>query len=116
MKHVREIVFFGPYFSSFYGQQTEKARRKIDYVLSLVGDVEKVPEKFLKHLEGTEGLYEIRIRAGNDAHRFFCFFDERRLLILLNGFQKNSGKTPSAEISRAKRLRKEYLANKPQEA
>jgi phage-related protein len=112
---VRRILFFGPYFHGFYDLQTEQARRKIDYVLSLVAGVEKVPEKFLKHLEGTKGLYEIRIKAGKEALRIFCVFEEGGSLIVLNAFKKKSNKTPSVEISQAQRLRKEYFAGQRQE-
>jgi phage-related protein len=67
-----------------------------------------VPEKFFKHLEGTGGLYEIKIKVGTDIYRIFCFFDHGNLIILLNGFQKKSDKTPKNEIEKAKRLKKKY--------
>jgi len=71
-----------------------------------------VPEKFFKYLEGTDGLYEIRIKSGSDIYRIFCFFDEGNLIVLLNGFQKKSSKTPGNEIDKAKRLRKNYYEDK----
>jgi phage-related protein len=71
-----------------------------------------VPEKFLKHLTGTDGLYEIRVKLGNNIFRIFCFFDEGNLIILLNGFQKKSMKTPKNEIRRAELVKKEYYENK----
>lgn len=67
-----------------------------------------VPEKFFKHLEGTGGLYEIKIKVGTDIYRIFCFFDHGNLIILLNGFQKKSDKTPKNEIEKANRLKKKY--------
>ncbi len=67
-----------------------------------------VPEKYFKHLEGTDGLYEIRVKVGRDIYRIFCFFDKGQLVILLNGFQKKSEKTPRQEIERAERLKKQY--------
>jgi phage-related protein len=74
--------------------------------------LDRVPEKFLKHLTGTEGLYEIRVEHGSNIYRIFCFFDEGQLVILLNGFQKKSQKTPAKEIDKAERLKKEYLEDK----
>ena len=38
--------------------------------------------------------------------------DEGNLVILFNGFQKKTQKTPLGEIERAKRLMHEYFANK----
>ena len=67
-----------------------------------------VPEKYFKHLEGTDGLYEIRVKVGSDIYRIFCFFDKGQLVILLNGFQKKSEKTPRQEIERSERLKKQY--------
>ncbi len=57
-------------------------------------------------------LYEIRIGLGNNIFRIFCFFDEGNLIILLNGFQKKSQKTPSREIKKAEKLKDEYYENK----
>ena len=74
--------------------------------------IDKVPEIYLKHLEGTEQLYEIRVQSGSDIFRIFCFFDEGKLVILLNGFQKKSQKTPIVEIEKALSLMKEYYHEK----
>ncbi len=71
-----------------------------------------IPERFFKHLEGTDGLYELRVKVGSDIYRIFCFFDEGNLIVLLHGFQKKSEKTPRNEIERAERLRKEYYNEK----
>lgn len=38
--------------------------------------------------------------------------DNRQLVILLNGFQKKSDKTPREEIRRAVELMKEYYQNR----
>ncbi len=63
-------------------------------------------------MEGTDGLYEIRVSSGNNIFRIFCFFDEGQLVILLNGFQKKTQKTPKPEIERAKKLKKQYYEDK----
>ena len=71
-----------------------------------------VPEKFFKHLKGTTGLFEIRIKSGSDIFRILCFFDEENLIILLNGFQKKTEKTPKNEIEKAERLKKKCYEEK----
>ena len=71
-----------------------------------------VPEKFFKHLDGTEGLFEIRIKVSSDIFRIFCFFDDGNLVILLNGFQKKTDKTPKNEIEKAERLKQQYYEDK----
>lgn len=84
----RKVIFFENYFIDFYQNQDQKVKGKIQYVLEMIKQVERVPEKFLKHLTGTNGLYEIRIEHQSNIYRIFCCFDERKLVILFNGFQK----------------------------
>jgi phage-related protein len=67
-----------------------------------------VPEEYLKHMEGTDGLYEIRVQIGSDIFRIFCFFDEGKLIVLANGFQKKTQKTPKSEIVKANKIKREY--------
>ena len=100
------------YFWDFYEEQNKDVQRKIDWVVKLIEEVRMVPEKYFKHIESTDGLYEIRVQAGGDIYRIFSFFDEGNLIILLNGFQKKSERTPKGEIDRAERLRKEYYNEK----
>jgi hypothetical protein len=64
MNQVRQIVYYKHYFDEFFNQQTEKVKGKIDEVLFLISVVERVPKKFLDHMSGTTGLYEIRIELG----------------------------------------------------
>lgn len=99
----------------FYNNQKQEVQDKIDYVIELVRTLQFIPERFFKHLEGTDGIYEIRVKVGSDIYRIFCFFDEGRLIILLNGFQKKKDKTPRQEIARAERLKKEYYESKNKE-
>lgn len=88
MNKVREIIFYKTYFENFFNQQTEKVKNKIDEVLFTITIIDRVPKKFLQHLEGTDGLYEVRIELGSNVFRIFCCFDEGRLIVLFNGFQK----------------------------
>jgi phage-related protein len=83
-----------------------KVQEKIDQVLFMIGHSERVPEKFLKHVEGVAGLYEIRVLRSHIACRIFCFFKVGGELVLLNGFIKKSAKTPSPALHRAIRLMK----------
>jgi len=109
---IRSLKIYGDEFWTFYNKQSPKIQDRIVWTFRLIRDVPVVPEKYLKHLTGTTGLYEIRVSAGSDIFRIFCFFDEGRLVIVLNGFQKKTQKTPPNEIERAERLRKQYYANK----
>ena len=74
----------------------------------VIETVEKIPTEYFKHMEGTDGLYEIRVQFGNDIFRIFCFFDEGKLVVLTNGFQKKTQKTPKKEIEKALKIKEEY--------
>ena len=78
----------------------------------MVKVLDRVPVRILRFIEGTDGLYEIRIEVGNNIFRVFCCFDEGALVILFNGFQKKTQKTPGKEIDKALRLMKEYFNEK----
>jgi len=111
-EYIRNVYVYGTDFWDFYNKQDKKVQDKIDWVIGLIRTIELIPEKYLKHITGTDGLNEIRIGLGNNIFRIFCFFDEGNLIILLNGFQKKSQKTPRSEINKAEKLKDEYYENK----
>ena len=102
----REIIFYQSHFTDFYQKQDEKVKSKIKYTLDLIRQVERVPEKFLKHMIGYNGLYEIRVEQGSNIYRIFCCFDNDRLVVLFNAFQKKTQKTPRQESDKAVRLKR----------
>ena len=105
----RQIIFYGDYFTDFYQELDLKVKEKIKHVLELVKQVDRVPEKFLSPMTGSAGLFEIRIEYQSNIYRIFCCFDEGKLVVLFNGFQKKTQKTPKKEIERAMKLKKEYF-------
>lgn len=109
---MRTTYVYGNEFWDFYNAQRSEVQNKIDWVIGLVRSLRMIPEKFFKHIEGTEGLFEIRIKVGSDIFRIFCFFDEGNLVILLNGIQKKTDKTPKNEIEKAERLKHQYYEDK----
>lgn len=109
---VRSLKVYGDDFGEFYNKQTQKVKERILWTIRLIRDIQRVPEQYLKHLEGTDGLYEIRVSSGNNIFRIFCFFDEGQLVILLNAFQKKTQKTPTDELERARKLKKQYYDDK----
>ena len=107
-----EILFYENHFLDFYAPLQDKVKMKIKYVLELIKQVEKVPVKFLSPMTGYEGLYEVRVEYESNIYRIFCCFDKGRLIVLFNGFQKKTQKTPKKEIEKAMRLKQEYFATK----
>jgi len=108
----RTILFFKNYFQEFFERQNAKVKAKIIWTFDLIEELARVPETYLKHIEGTEGIFEIRVQVASDIFRIFCFFDKGQLVVLANGFQKKTQKTPKGEIEMAVRIKKEYESQK----
>jgi phage-related protein len=109
---VREVVFYGEHFRDFYHGLDKKTKLKVDWTINLLETVEHVPEKYFKHLSGTDGLYEIRVEFESNIYRIFSFFDAGKLIIAINGFQKKRNKTPKSEIEKAHKIKKQYFNEK----
>ena len=108
----REVITYKDYFEEFFKKQSRKVQDKMIKVLDILETVERVPITYLKYVEGTNGLFEIRVQLGSDIFRIFCCFDGNKLVVLFSGFQKKTQKTPSKEINRALRIMNEYYNDK----
>ena len=109
---VRQVIAYEHHFEDFLREQTTKAQDKIFKVIEAIETIERVPSHFFKQISGEKGLYESRIQLGNNIWRVFCFFDNDRLVILINGFQKKTDKKPKKEIEKASSLMKKYFNGK----
>jgi len=112
MNKVREVIAYKDYFVDFLKNQSIKVQDKIFKVIEIIETYERIPSQYLKAITGTKGLYEARIKLASDIWRVFCFFDQGKLVILLNGFQKKTQKTPRKEIEKAISLMNEYFEEK----
>ena len=104
----RQVIAYKNYFLDFYEGLNDNVQRKIEWTLNLIRVTPQIPEKYFKHMEGTKGLYEIRVEVSNNIYRIFAFFDKGNLVVLGNGFQKKSQKTPKQEIARSLKIMEEY--------
>jgi phage-related protein len=93
-------------------KQPIKVQNKIFKILEAIETLERIPTTYLKRIAETKSLYEARIQVGTNIWRVFCFFDKGKLVILLNGFQKKTEKTPKSEIEKATKLMTEYYEDK----
>jgi len=110
MRGEREIIAYKHYFMEFMNSLTEKEALKVYYVLDMLKMQERVSEKFVKHLR--DGLYEIRCEYNGNIYRVFFCFDNGRIVVLFNGFQKKSQKTPRNELAKALQIKDEYFLYK----
>jgi phage-related protein len=109
---IRRIIAYKDNFVNFYHLQDRKIQEKIEYVLDLVRFEKHVPAKFLKYLEDSDQIYEIRVMTTFKNIRILCFFDKGDLVVLTNCFLKKSQKTPGKEIKLAEKLKIGYLSEK----
>ena len=112
MEQKRKLIFFKNYFNDFFNSLSSKVQDKIDYVLFLITVANRIPSKYFEHVTETDGLFEIRIEFESNIYRIFCCFDQGNLVVLFNGFQKKSQKTPRTEIDKALKIKEEYFKNK----
>lgn len=111
-KFIRDIFYYKNFYLDFFEDLKPEVKKKFNWTLQLIATIDRVPEKFFKHITGSSGLYEIRVEVGSDIFRVFSFFDKGKLVILLNGFQKKTAKTPKNEIELAEKLKKQYFDEK----
>lgn len=112
---VRKVVVFEDHFKEFRKTLDRDTLKKLYQVLTLIMMLKVVPVKFLKAIEGREGLFEIRVEQGNNIYRVFCCFDEDNLVILFNGFQKKTQKTPVEQLDKAEALMKKFFTLKKEQ-
>ncbi len=111
-KFLRDIFYYNNYYLDFFEKLKPEVQKKFNWTLQLIATLDRVPEKYFKHITGSTGIYEIRVEVGPDIYRVFSFFDKGQLVILLNGFQKKTQKTPKNEIELAEKLKKQYFDEK----
>lgn len=112
-KHTfRKVLFYKNHFHDFICKLNEKVQQKVFWTIDLIEELEFIPETYLKYIENTNGLYEVRVQQGGNIFRIFAFFDEGKLILLANGFQKKTQKTPQKEIEKALKIKNEYEQEK----
>jgi len=112
---IRNVIAYKRYFEDFILSQPQKVQDKIFKIIEAIEFLERIPSNYLKFIVGTNGLYEARIQLASNIWRIFCFFDGENLVVLLNGFQKKTQKTPKNEIDKAVKLMEEYKQEKIKE-
>ena len=106
----RKITTYGGYFERFIASLSDKEIIKLNYVISLLETEEKIPVRFIKFIRN--GLYELRMEYNSNIYRIFFIFDNDRIVVLFNGFQKKTSKTPLTEIEKALKIKEAYYADK----
>lgn len=106
----RSIYTYGGYFEDFMKSVSEDVQKKIKYALLLLQTQDRLPTKFVKLIK--DGIYELRVEYESNAYRIFFIFDNGNIVVLFNGFQKKTQKTPQGEINKAIKIKEAYYAQK----
>jgi len=111
-RFIRDIFYYKGYYLDFFNKLKPDVRKKLNWTLQLIASLDRIPDKYFKHITGSTGLFEIRVEVGSDIYRVFSFFDKGQLVVIVNGFQKKTQKTPKNEIELAEKLKKQYFDEK----
>ena len=106
----RKIKSYGGYFESFMETLNEKEQEKVQYGLLLLKTQGRLPKKFVRLVR--DAVYELRTEYVGNIYRVFFIFDEGNIVVLFNGFQKKTQKTPQGEIEKAIKIKEAYYADK----
>ena len=106
----RKIRTYGGYFERFMEGLEENVQEKIHYALLLLKIQDRISTKFVKYIK--DGLFELRIEYHGNIYRVFFIFDAGDIVVLFNGFQKKSQKTPNKEIEKALKIKEVYYEGK----
>lgn len=106
----RTIIAYKNYFNEFFKELDKGTQDKVLYVFMLLRTQDRLPIKFIKLIR--DGLYELRIEYNGNIYRIFFVFDGNKVVVLFNGFQKKTQKTPTSEVKKALKLKEEYYASK----
>jgi phage-related protein len=112
---VREIFYYKNYYLDFFNKLKPEVKTKFNWTLKLIATLDRVPEKYFNHITNSTGIFEIRVEVQSNIFRAFSFFDKGKLVVVVNGFQKKSQKTPKKEIELAEKLKKQYFDEKDRE-
>lgn len=115
MKFIRQIFYYKNYYPDFFETLKPEVKKKFNWTLQLIATTDRVPEKYFKYITHSSGIYEVRVEVGSNIFRAFSFFDKGQLIVLVNGFQKKSQKTPYKELELAEKLKKQYFNEKESE-
>jgi len=53
----------------------EEVQKKFNWTLQLIATIDRVPKKYFQHMEGTVGLFEIRVEVGGNIKKEY--FNEK---------------------------------------
>ncbi|MDO4764229.1 MAG: type II toxin-antitoxin system RelE/ParE family toxin [Flavobacteriaceae bacterium] len=102
----RQIILFGDYFKEFLQTLDNKTIIKLNYLLTLLRTQRILSTDVVKRIK--DGIYELRLLYNGNIYRVFFIFDDGNIVVLFNGFQKKTQKTPTKEIDKAIKIKKEY--------
>lgn len=114
---MKQVIFYKTQsgkspIADFLDSLNAKQAQKVAWVLNLIENSKGVPKEYFKKLTGTSGIWEVRVQSGSNIFRLLGFIHKGRLVILTNGFQKKSQKTPKNEIQIAEQRKSDYILRK----
>ena len=86
-----------------------KDAQKVTWTLRLFEELDVLPKAYFKKLVNTDEIWEVKTRIGHNSYRLLCFLHKNDVVILTNGFQKKTQKTPRNEIKLAETRKADWV-------
>lgn len=95
--------------AEFLDSLPSKVAQKVTWVLKLLQELDMVPSQYFKKLSATDEIWECRMVFSGNTYRILCFFRGGTQMVLTHGFMKKTQKTPREEITKAERLKGDFI-------
>ncbi len=97
-KKIRTVFLYKNYFIDFYSKQRQKVKDKIVWTFRLIETQQKIQGSYIKHIEGTDGLYEIRVQQSTDIFGFSASLMRGSWLFWQMGSRKSPKRHQKAKL------------------
>ena len=113
--NIREVISYKNYFKDYLSSVPEEVQAKLFFVIAVLENQKQVSTNYVKHITGSEGIYEIRVSSKGNQYRVLFFLEASslveggELIILGNGFLKKSDKDTQKAVRLAEKIKLEYF-------
>ena len=93
---------------AFVQTMGEASRKKYEACLAVLEKNGMLNYPLAEKVDGSTGLFAIRIMTGDNERLFYCY-DDGDFVIILCGYVKKTARIPKQELKKAMKIKRRYL-------